>query len=347
MALIRFAAQITQPPVENLIVKNSDWKGIIMKIVTIMLIISLGAFFLNCQKSPKNQTQSSTDKLNIQANLVFLYYKDLARAQDFYENVLGLNLAADYGFAKIFQISQSSFVGLVDENEGMHKSTEPKTVTLSFVTEEIDEWYNYLQEKNVRMKGPIGNATRHPTRGFVAYDPEGYFLEFETFLDDPQNTKLRAKFVQTKAIYPDPNKKGGRPKNLGVQGNVIWLYYKDIPTTQKFYEEKFGLELLVDQGFAKVYSSSPTSFIGLVDGSQGLHRFSEEKAVTISFLTNTLEEWFEHLKNKNVEMRTPEIEMESGSVRVFVCYDIGGYFIEFDHFLPDEKNERLLKILER
>ena len=30
-------------------------------------------------------------------------------------------------------------------------------------------------------------ATRYPTRGFVAYDPEGYSLEFETFLDHAQN----------------------------------------------------------------------------------------------------------------------------------------------------------------
>jgi hypothetical protein len=37
----------------------------------------------------------------------------------------------------------------------------------------------------------VSNATRHPTRGFVAYDPEGYFLEFETFLDHPQNAALR------------------------------------------------------------------------------------------------------------------------------------------------------------
>jgi predicted enzyme related to lactoylglutathione lyase len=128
--------------------------------------------------------------LAVQANIVFLYYKDVPAAQRFYENVIGLTLAVDQGFSKIYQVSPTSFIGLVDESQGLHRASEAKAVTVSFVTEQIDEWYAYLQSKGVKMRGPIGNATRHPTRGFVAYDPEGYFLEFERFLDDPQNARL-------------------------------------------------------------------------------------------------------------------------------------------------------------
>jgi predicted enzyme related to lactoylglutathione lyase len=111
-------------------------------------------------------------------------------AQRFYEDVIGLTLAVDQGFSKIYQVSPTSFIGLVDESQGLHRASEAKAVTVSFVTEQIDEWYAYLQSKGVKMRGPIGNATRHPTRGFVAYDPEGYFLEFERFLDAPQNARL-------------------------------------------------------------------------------------------------------------------------------------------------------------
>lgn len=128
--------------------------------------------------------------LGVQANIVFLYYRDIPRAQRFYEDVIGLRLTVDQGFAKIYQISPTSFVGLVDEAQGLHRASEAKAVTLSFITKEIDAWYDYLVSKGVRLRGPISNATRHPTRGFVAYDPEGYFLEFERFLDDPQNAKL-------------------------------------------------------------------------------------------------------------------------------------------------------------
>jgi predicted enzyme related to lactoylglutathione lyase len=126
-------------------------------------------------------------RLRVQANIVFFYYRDLAAVQKFYEDVLGLKLIVDQGFSKIYQISRTSFVGLVDEKHGMHSAAETKAVTLSFVTEEIDQWYRYLLSRGVKMHSPIKNSIRHPTRGFVAFDPEGYYLEFERFLEHRQN----------------------------------------------------------------------------------------------------------------------------------------------------------------
>lgn len=283
--------------------------------------------------------------LDIKANHVFLYYKNLAKGQEFYEETLGLKCVLDYGFASIHQISPTSYIGLVDETSGIHKATEPKTVTLSFITEEIDAWYQYLTGKDVPMHHPLRNATRHPTRGFVAYDPEGYFLEFETFLQSEQSSKLEQQLRKAKAFYPVEGQKTTRPESLGVQGNIIWLYYKDLAAAQNFYEEILGLELLIDQGFAKVYSSSQTGFIGLVDEAQGLHRFSEEKAVTVSFFTDNVEDWLSHFKAKGVELHTSSIEIESNAVEYVVAYDVGGYLLKFDRFLDCEQNQEILKLL--
>lgn len=130
--------------------------------------------------------------LGVQANIVWLYYRDVPAAQRFYEDILGLTLAVDQGFAKVYQVSPTSFVGLVDETQGLHRASEAKAVTVSFVTEQIDEWYQYLLSKGVPIRNLLRDATRHPTRGFVALDPEGYFLEFERFLDHEQNRKLLA-----------------------------------------------------------------------------------------------------------------------------------------------------------
>jgi len=63
--------------------------------------------------------------LNIKATHLFLYTKDFARAQNFYERILGFKRVLDYGFATIHQISQTTYIGLVDEARGMHKTTEP------------------------------------------------------------------------------------------------------------------------------------------------------------------------------------------------------------------------------
>lgn len=126
----------------------------------------------------------------VQATIVFLYYRDLPRAQRFYEDVLGLTLSVDQGFCRIYQIARSSFVGLVDEAQGLHRASDAKPVTLSFVTDEVDAWFERLVARGVTIRHPLADAARHPTRGFVAEDPEGYLIEFETFLAHPQNEAL-------------------------------------------------------------------------------------------------------------------------------------------------------------
>ena len=45
------------------------------------------------------------------ASNVFFYYSNLPRATKFYTETLGLNVAADYGFAKILQVDQTKISG--------------------------------------------------------------------------------------------------------------------------------------------------------------------------------------------------------------------------------------------
>jgi hypothetical protein len=214
------------------------------------------------------------------------------------------------------------------------------------VTDEIDDWFAYLNEQGVEMRGPLGDASRHPTRGFVVYDPEGYFLEFERFLDHPQNEKLLEQLSSVKSVYPPKDLLTSRPSTLGIKANVFWLYYQDIPEAQKFYTDNFRSRMLVDQGFAKVYSSSASAFIGLVDGAQGLHQFSQEKAVNVAFLTDQIDEWYTDFTEKGLRIKDPLETVESIPVRAFVTYDSGGYFLEFDRFLEDERNARIRELLE-
>jgi hypothetical protein len=132
---------------------------------------------------------------------------------------------------------------------------------------------------------------------------------------------------------------------LGIQGNIIWLYYEALAPAQSFYENIMGLELLVDEGFDVIFSSSPTSFIGVVGPTSGLHRYTEKKALNIGFFTKEVEKWYEYLVSQKVEMRAPLDDVEEGLVHAFVGFDVGGYYLEFDKFLEDERNEKLRTIL--
>jgi len=330
--------------------KNRKITRTFTKTITVLalaVVLCISLLSISCKKSKEGEKVVLPENLAIQANNVFFYYKDLDKAVKFYEEILGLERVLDYGFAKIFRISETSYVGLVDEKEGMHKTMELKTVTLSFITNEVDSWYDYLVSKGVEMRGSVRSSTRHATRGFVAYDPEGYFLEFETFLDDPENEKLLHILSTISPVFPSENLKTSRPGDLGFHANVIWLYYKDLEEAQKFYEETFGFTLLVDQGFAKVYTSSPSCFIGLVDGAEGLHEFSEEKSVNVCFFSEQIDEWYDYLVKKGLEMRGPLDNAESGRVRAFVTYDIAGYYLEFDKFNEHEDNRIILELLKK
>jgi predicted enzyme related to lactoylglutathione lyase len=279
---------------------------------------------------------------DIQALNAFYYYADVEAAWVFYRDVLGFETVVDYGFAKIMRVAEASYVTLVDAEQGMHSADEPKSVTLAIVTEEVQGWYDYLDAAGVPLRGQLNVSDGSAHDGFVAVDPEGYFLEFEHFNPHDENVQLMPLLAEITPLGPAG---GDRPVELRVQGTVYWLYYSDIPAMESFYEELLGVDLLVDQGWAKVYRASRTGFVGLVDGTRGLHQATEQKGVTLSLITSDVEAWFERVKAQGLELRTQDLTDESGRVSVFVAYDAEGYFLEWDTFLDVEGNERLLPLL--
>src|SRR3990172_11714178 len=122
---------------------------------------------------------------DIIANNAFFYYADLNAAWRFYTEKLGLETVADYGFAKILQVAETSFLILVDATKGMHSAAEPKTVAMALVTDELQEWFEHLKSHGVSMRGQLKVEPGRPHDGFVAIDPAGYFLDFERFNPHP------------------------------------------------------------------------------------------------------------------------------------------------------------------
>jgi len=249
----------------------------------------------------------------IRSIVVRYFYKDPAAAERFYGRVLGLPQAAP----GLFRLSGTAFLRVSPLAEAGVDAGAPKTATLSFITDEIDGWYAYLKSEKVAMRSELKDATRHPIRGFVAVDPEGHLLEFERFLDDPQNFRLRDVLVRAEPVGPDPASGTARPIDLRIKANILWLYCRDVEAARLFAIDKLSAGLLVDQGFAKVMTASPTGFIGLVDGAQGLHPFTERKAVRIDLVVDDPAAWGPILKRRGVAA-VPEGQAVTFS-------DAGGY----------------------
>jgi catechol 2,3-dioxygenase-like lactoylglutathione lyase family enzyme len=281
--------------------------------------------------------------LPIQANNVLYYYRDLAAATRFYQNLLGFDLVEDYGVAKLFQVASTSFIMLIDASIGRHSADEPKTVTTALITDELEGWWDYLQAQGVPISHPLNYKPGQPHDGFVAVDPEGYYLEFERFNPHPENERLMPLLAPLTSYYPKPGLATTCPANLGVKGTVTWLYYRDLAAAQRFFTAVMGWPSLLEQKIASVHPTSRSGFIGPVRAGDGLHAYTQEKGVTVSLFTEQIDAWFAYLQTQPAfRLEDKEIKLEMESVRDFLGFDPEGYFIEFDAFLDHPKNAAML-----
>ena len=325
------------------------------RMVAMLATITLTLLFVACSSDPSPVSEGETvspeketDSVRpgVDATNAFYYYADVEAAWSFYTEILGLQTVADYGFAKILRVAPASYLTLVDAKRGMHSAAEPKTVTLALVTDEVEGWYEYLTEAGVPMRAEFQPTIGRPHVGFVAIDPEGYFLEFERFEPHEENEHLLPALERLWPLYPDPNVNSSRPAELGIRATILWLYYRDTSAANRFYTEIFGAVPIVDQGWAWAYQASPSGFLGIVDGERGLHQATDDKGVTVSLVVDDVDAWFEYMKGAaGFKLRSEEVGDESGHVRVFVGYDPEGYFLEWDTFLDVEGNEELLRQL--
>lgn len=112
--------------------------------------------------------------------ITFFYYRDLPRAMRFYEEILGLPLAIDQGWCKIYRLCPGAHVGLVDETRGMNRWAAVKPVQLCLRVPAVDDWYAYAQAKALDNLSKLFENDALGIRAFVFTDPEGYQIEIQS-----------------------------------------------------------------------------------------------------------------------------------------------------------------------
>ena len=112
--------------------------------------------------------------------ITFFYYRDLPAAMRFYEEVLGLPLAIDQGWCKIYRICPGAHVGLVDEARGMNKWQAAKPVQLCIRVANVEAWYRYAETQGLADLSALFENDQLGIRAFVFRDPEGYQIEIQT-----------------------------------------------------------------------------------------------------------------------------------------------------------------------
>jgi catechol-2,3-dioxygenase len=99
-------------------------------------------------KSLKPLATSLGSEFNFYASITWLYYKDMLPMENFMTETLGLELSADQGWAKIYKVSENSYLGLVDEKRGMNSFSEEKLVEVKFNLEDAKGWEEYLNKSS-------------------------------------------------------------------------------------------------------------------------------------------------------------------------------------------------------
>ena len=249
----------------------------------------------------KNCAYRNVASLGVHQQTTHLYYENLPRAIHFYGEVLGLQKRD----SNIFEISKEAIIALHPQDT-LHPKNQPKSTAIALLTDQLPQWYAYIQEQQVPIKYTYKPKTGGPHDGFVALDPEGYLLEFEQFKQHPENELLIASIANAPRVHTAVD-------SLAFYGAITWTYHKDLLKVQNFYQEVLGYPLVADQGWTKIFQTSATGFIGLVDERRGMEDYAETKAVEITWqadnltlLTPYTEQYWQEYAYANHSFKGPE-----------------------------------------
>jgi catechol 2,3-dioxygenase-like lactoylglutathione lyase family enzyme len=118
------------------------------------------------------------DRAGLQQQITFLDTRDLARTADFYERILKLRLARDQGTCRIYHVSGTAYLGFCQRDDA---PGEPQGITLTLVTDQVDEWCRHLEREGVEfVREPADNPPYGIYNAFVR-DPNGYLIEIQRF----------------------------------------------------------------------------------------------------------------------------------------------------------------------
>ena len=121
-------------------------------------------------------------KLELTSNITFLYFKDLEKAKHFFSETLGLEVRYDPGWACVYRLMYTAFLGAVDNAQGSIQVDSTSSVLVSLTVANIHEVHAALEgAEGVDGLSPIKQVKEMALESFFFTGPEGYHFEVEQF----------------------------------------------------------------------------------------------------------------------------------------------------------------------
>lgn len=124
----------------------------------------------------------------LEQQITFLYTRDLTASKHFYEDKLGFKLWLDQGSCRIYSVCGHAYLGLCQQEiTSVPSSQNQSNIIFTLVTQQVDEWYEYLKERGVEFeKTPTLNQKYNIYHCFLR-DPNGYLIEIQRFEANTDN----------------------------------------------------------------------------------------------------------------------------------------------------------------
>lgn len=121
------------------------------------------------------------------SSITFLYYNDLDYGAHFIESVLQVPMIMDQGFAKVYQLSTTSYLGIVQKKEASPYNGD---TLISLNTDDVAQEYKRVKELDVKALKDITSFPSIPLRSFFFQDDEGHRFEIQEFIDQQDRERF-------------------------------------------------------------------------------------------------------------------------------------------------------------
>jgi hypothetical protein len=124
-----------------------------------------------------------------------------------------------------------------------------------------------------------------------------------------------------------------RDKEMKYTSAITFLYYDDFSYGVNFIEDVLQLDLVMDQGFARVYRVNQKAFLGIV---QKRDHDVVSGSTLFSLTTRNVESEYHRVRQLEVNNLTDIKHFESIPLKSFFFDDSEGHKFEIQQFLKEE-----------
>jgi len=129
------------------------------------------------------------------SSIAFFSYKDLQAGVRFYGETLRLPLVEDQGWAKVYRIGGTAYVGIVEARRGPVEQPVGTGTLLSIVVDTpqaVDAWHARLRDTpEIEITSAPAPVPGIPVYSFFLRDPAGYAVEIQAFTEPATADRFR------------------------------------------------------------------------------------------------------------------------------------------------------------